>query len=48
MGFIKPFVVLSPEVAKAALAIGAAKGMAKMGPDGCLVWEIEIRAPRDR
>jgi hypothetical protein len=45
MGFIKPFVVLSPEVAKAALAIGAAKGMAKTGPDGRLVWEIDMTGP---
>ena len=45
MDFIKPFVVLSPGVAKAMLAIGAAKGMAKTGPDGRLVWDIEMTGP---
>ncbi len=45
IGFVKPFVVLSPDIAKAALAIGAAKGMAKTGPDGRLVWDIEMTGP---
>ncbi len=45
MDFVKPFVVLSPDVAKALLAIGAAKGMAKTGPDGRLVWDIEMTGP---
>ena len=45
IAFIKPFVVLSPDLAKAALAIGAAKGMAKTGPDGRLVWDIEMSGP---
>jgi hypothetical protein len=38
-------VVLSPEVAKSALAISAAKGMAKTGSDGRLVWEIDMAGP---
>jgi hypothetical protein len=45
MAFVKPFAVLSPDVAKAALAIGAAKGMAVTGPDGRLVWDIEMTGP---
>jgi len=47
MNFVRPFVVLSPDVAKAVLAIGTVKGMAKTGPDGRLVWDIEMTgAPR--
>ena len=45
MAFVKPFAVLSPDVAKATLAIGAAKGMATTGPDGRLVWDIEMTGP---
>jgi hypothetical protein len=45
MDFVKPFVDLSPGFAKAALGIGVAKGMAKTGPDGRLVWEIEMTGP---
>ncbi len=45
MAFVKPFAVLSPDVAKALLAIGAAKGMAKTGADGRLVWDIEMTGP---
>jgi len=36
---------LSPVVGKATLAIVAAKDMAKTGPDGRLVWDIEMSGP---
>jgi hypothetical protein len=45
MAFVKPFAVLSPDIANAALAIGAAKGMATTGADGRLVWDIEMAGP---
>jgi hypothetical protein len=45
MDFVKPFVVFSPDVAKAVLAIGAAKGMAKSGPNGRLFWNIQMSGP---
>ena len=45
MGFIRPFAVLSPEIAKAVLAVSVAKGMAKTGSDGRLVWDIEFNGP---
>ena len=45
MAFVKPFAVLSPEIAQATLGIGAVKGMATAGPDGRLVWDIEMSGP---
>ncbi|HLW93149.1 MAG TPA: hypothetical protein VKS78_17845 [Roseiarcus sp.] len=45
LDFAKQFADLSPDFAKAALAIGAAKGMAKTGPDGRLIWDIEMTGP---
>ena len=45
IGFIKPFGVVSPDVAKAVLVVVAAKGMAKTGADGRLDWDIEMTGP---
>ncbi|WP_158817743.1 hypothetical protein [Methylocapsa sp. S129] len=45
IALVKPFAILSPEVAKATLAIGAVKGMATTGPDGRLAWNIEMSGP---
>jgi hypothetical protein len=41
MALVKQFAALSPDIAKAALGVGAIKGMAKTGEDGRLVWDIE-------
>ena len=43
--FVRPFVVFSPDVAKAVLVIDAAKGMAKAGPNGRLNWYIKMTGP---
>jgi hypothetical protein len=43
--FVRPFVIFSPDVAKAVLAIDAAKGMAKAGPNGRLNWNIQMSGP---
>lgn len=45
LAFVKQFAELAPGLAKAALGIGVAKGMAKSGPDGRLVWDIEMSGP---
>ena len=45
MDFVKQFAFLSPVVTNAVLGVGAAKGMAKTGPDGRLVWDIEMSGP---
>jgi hypothetical protein len=45
LAFVRPFGVVSPDVAKAVLVIVAAKGMAKAGPDGRLNWDIEMTGP---
>jgi hypothetical protein len=45
IAFVKPFGIVSPDVAKAVLVVVAAKGMAKTGPDGRLAWDIEMTGP---
>ena len=45
IGFVRPFGVVSPDVAKAVLVVVAAKGMAKTGSDGRLAWDIEMTGP---
>jgi hypothetical protein len=48
IAFVKPFAVFSPDLEKAMLGVAAVKGMAKTGPDGRLVWDIEMSGPPAR